>query len=119
LEFPLEHLFLSFHGLDPIISTHDVTLFGVFGRVFSSQETKDFETDHPQHKDTDLISGTCTYTMYLFQKEYSVILQMTSEQRYYTIKTHAWLSFQTIMKHEKVSPSPEVKERDLEAVRKQ
>jgi hypothetical protein len=40
--------------------------------------------------------------MYFFQKETSVIHQMTIEQRYYIIKTHALLSSQMIVGYEKV-----------------
>lgn len=46
-----------------------------------SQQTKDFRTTHAQHSDTDLISEPSTYTMYLSQKIYSLIVQMAIQQR--------------------------------------
>jgi hypothetical protein len=49
--------------------------------------------------------------MYFFQKESSVIHQMNIEQRYYTIKTHALLSWQTIVGYEKDRRSRKAKER--------
>jgi hypothetical protein len=77
LEFPLEHLFLSFHGLDPIISTHDVTLLGVFGRAFSSQETNDFATLQYTSKNERYLkvkkAVSSTSSMSVFQRYFNVV----------------------------------------------
>jgi hypothetical protein len=78
--------------------------------TFFQQAAKDFETTHTQNRDTDLISEPRTYTIYLSQKVSSFILQMSYEQRYYTTKTHALLSSQTIMRQEKVRPGYKTKE---------
>ncbi len=63
------------------------------------------------HNPGTQISEHRTYTMYCSQKVASFILQMTYEQRYYTTKTHALLSSQTIVGFEDVRCSINVKER--------